>query len=114
MQRSACLIVCSEVGVAAVLPEEPDRQALVDGLSDRGYPSDVEWSSQRALVGVVGSGLSDGAVRREILETIAAEGPELVATGPSDASVAMLIDRERMRDAVCALHARFFAAGHAG
>lgn len=111
LDRSAALVVCSEVGVAAVLAGEPAPDALIEGLAERGYPSDVEWSEPRALIGVVGSGLADRQARREILEAIATVGPELVATGPSDASVALLLDPERMRDAVRALHTRFFATG---
>jgi aspartate kinase len=99
------LVVASEIGVHFAMREDADRATLEVELGQFG---EVEVRGKRAIVGVVGSRLADGAARRVAVEAMAEWEPELLALGSSGASLAAVVTEERLTETVRGLHHRFF------
>jgi aspartate kinase len=103
------LVVSSEVAVSVAIPAE----LRLDGVRrEFSHAADVEEVPGRALLCVVGSGLSrDGGVRSMVLSALAPIEPEIVSLGGSGTSVTAVIAEDRLREAVLGLHRRFFEGG---
>jgi len=99
------LVVASEIGVHFAMRDDADRASLELELGQYG---EVEVRGDRAIVGVVGSRLAEGAARRVALEAMAEWEPELLALGSSGASLAAIVTAERLTETVRGLHHRFF------
>jgi len=99
------LVVASEIGVHLAIRDDPGCRSLQVELERYGR---VEVRGDRAIVCVVGSGLSDGVARREAMEAVAEWEPELFALGSSGASLAAVVPAGRLSETVRGLHHRFF------
>ena len=82
------LSLCSEVSVTAAVRGPVDAPALERALAQAGEALEVEIAEERALIGIVGAGIADAAVRRRALEALAGQAPELVSVGASRTSIA--------------------------
>ncbi len=103
------LVVASEVAVHAALPSEADLARLLGLLERFGA---VEVREERAIVCIVGSGLTGaGLARRRALEGLAAFEPEVVGVGASAAGLAAVLPAARLAEAVRGLHRAFFECG---
>ena len=100
------LVVSSGTTVSLLAPPETDPQRLQEHL---GEEVEVRVVTQRALLGVIGSGLSAAeGLRAEVLRELACWDPDLIVQGASGTSVLAVLRRDALRTAVERLHARFF------
>jgi len=92
-----------------VAPED----ARLDGLKDSLPPDvDLEISSGRAIVGVVGSALVErGPLRGNVLSELARWDPDLIAQGASRTSILAVLPENELEAVVYRLHRRFFEEG---
>ncbi len=100
------IVAGSQLSVSAALPAGEGAGRLDRAL---GAIAEVERVGDRALLWVVGSGLAaDGELRRRLLEELGRWGPDLVAAGASELSLAALLDGARLEGCLRELHRRFF------
>jgi len=102
------LVVSSGVGVTIATRHPCDPRALA---SAGGGEWQVDVQDGRALVCVVGSGLSTAArLRGQVVGCFAEWEPDVVAVGASGTSAAAVLPVDRLEGALRALHERFFEA----
>ena len=99
------VVVASEVAVTVVV-SGLDFEKVARDLA--AFAS-LETVADLAIVCVVGSGLaSDGAIRRRVLEALAAHEPVALGLGARATSVAAAVSEGRLESAVRDIHHRFF------
>ena len=99
------LVVASELAVTVAARAEAVAEAVEHLRAD----AEVETAGDRAVIGVVGSGLAiDPQVRRVALEALAELEPELVAVGGSGTSATAVVLESELGSAVRRIHRRFF------
>ena len=84
-----------------VLSGDADLAGLDAAL---GESIDVTVERDRALVSVVGRGLSDPAERRRVLRAIAELGPERIVSGVTPSSASAIVAADDLADVLGALH----------
>jgi aspartate kinase len=100
------LVVSSEVGLTAVVPDDERIDAVAAGLAGE---AQVELARGRGVLCVVGAGLSArGEVRERVLRALGELSPEIVALGGSGSSAAAVVPEGSLGEAVRQLHRRFF------
>jgi len=98
------LLVASEGAITLVLPETLELSALESRLSGE---ATLTATPARAILSVVGSGLADGATRRQVLAALAEWDPDLVAVGSSQISVTAVVAGKNLEPALRSLHRSF-------
>ncbi|HXV77914.1 MAG TPA: aspartate kinase [Candidatus Polarisedimenticolaceae bacterium] len=98
------LVVASELAVHVVGSSSGDHGPLVAALERLGR---VRVEPRRAVICIVGSALRVGAERSRAVCALAAWQPELLALGSSGASLAAVVEEDRLIGAVRDLHRRY-------
>ncbi|HEV8537408.1 MAG TPA: aspartate kinase [Bacteroidota bacterium] len=102
------LTCTSEYSIAIALDAKNNIEAIVHELSSLGY---VSVQEDRAILCLVGSMLKDSrTLLTRFFNVVAGENVDMLSFGASASSISIIIDDERVLDAVKTLHEELFAS----
>jgi aspartate kinase len=103
---SVDVVATSEVSVSVTVDDPSRLDALLVDLRALG---DVSIERQRAVVAVVGAGLGgDSTTMARALGALRGLRVHMISLSATEINLTIIIDGDRLGDAMCALHAEFF------
>jgi aspartate kinase len=105
---SVDVVATSEVSVSVTVDALAPVEAIAADLASLG---EVTVERERAIIAVVGAGLSgDGAIMARALDALSGVQVHMISVSASEINFTIVVDADRLRAAMGALHGAFFGS----